>query len=332
MTILVTGGAGYIGSHTVLELIKLGYDVITFDNLQKGYEKAVLGGKFIKGDLLNIDDLVNVFSKYKIDSVIHFAADSLVGESMQKPDKYFTNNLIGSINLLNIMVKYNVKRIIFSSTAAVYGEPDKIPIEEDNLTIPTNTYGESKLAFEKILRWYDIAYGIKYISLRYFNAAGADKSGKIGECHNPETHLIPIILLTVLGKLNTDDNCVKIYGDDYNTPDGTCIRDYIHVTDLSIAHILALKKLEEKNSVSKIYNLGNGKGFSVKEIIKVAEQVTGKKIKTKVIQRRAGDPAILIASSDKIKRELNWNPQFNDIHTIIESAWNWHKKHPDGYK
>jgi len=327
MEILVAGGAGYIGSHTVAELLEMGHKVITFDSLQKGHKEAVLGGEFIEGNLLNQEDIEKVFKKNTIDAVIHFAADSLVGESMEKPDKYFRNNDIGGMNLLSAMIKYNTKKIIFSSTAATYGEPEKVPIEENNATIPTNPYGESKLIFEKILKWHDTAYGIKYASLRYFNAAGAHKSGKIGEDHNPESHLIPIVLQSALGKRD----CVSIFGDDYPTEDGTCVRDYIHVTDLAMAHILALKKLET-NGESAIYNLGNGKGFSVKQIIDVARKVTGKDIKTKIVGRRAGDPAVLIASSDKIKKQLNWNPQYADIAKIIESAWVWHKNHPDGYK
>lgn len=326
-TVLVTGGAGYIGSNTVLELINRGYEVITYDNLANGYREAVLGGIFIQGDLLDSETLEKVFREYKIDAVIHFAADSLVSESMQKPDKYFRNNVTASLNLINTMLRYNVNKIIFSSSAAVYGEPEKIPITEDNTTIPTNPYGESKLMFEKILSWYDTAYGIKYISLRYFNAAGAELSARIGEAHNPETHLIPLVLQTVLGIRPY----VEIYGTDYPTPDGTCIRDYIHITDLSVAHILALEAID-KNSKSAIYNLGNGKGFSVKEIIKVSEEVTGKKIKTVNVERRTGDPAVLIASSEKIKKELHWKPQYEDIKIIISSAWNWHKTHCNGFK
>lgn len=328
MSVLVTGGAGYIGSHTVMELIDLGYDVIVLDNLQKGHKQAVLHGKFVNVDLRDIDKLDAVFKKNKIDAVIHFAADSLVGESMKEPNKYFVNNVVSGINIVKCMVKYKVNKIIFSSTAATYGDPVKVPIEENNPTIPTNPYGESKLTFEKMLRWYDSAYGIKYVSLRYFNAAGAHKSGKIGEDHNPESHLIPIVLQVVLGKRPQ----VEIFGNNYPTPDGTCVRDYVHVTDLANAHVLALKKLENKNPESGIYNLGNGKGFSVKEIIKVSEKVTGKKIKTVFGPRRAGDPATLVASSKRIKKELGWKPKFDSIDTIVSTAWEWHRTHPDGFK
>lgn len=326
MAILVTGGAGYIGSHTVLELLNMGYAVITLDNLQKGHKKAVLGGKFVKVDLLDNEKLDAVFKKNKIDSVVHFAADSLVGESVQNPGKYFKSNIIAGINLLEAMLKYGVRKIIFSSSAATYGEPDRIPIQEDNRTFPTNPYGETKLMFENILKWYDNAHGLKYVSLRYFNAAGAHSTGKLGEDHDPESHLVPIVLQTVLGQRPH----VEVYGTDYKTKDGTCVRDYIHITDLAMAHILGLKKLDE-NGDSVIYNLGNGEGFSVKEIIKVAQEVTGKKINTKNGPRRAGDPAVLIASSEKIKKELNWKPKFHEIHTIIETAWKWHKNNPSGF-
>ncbi|OGS20703.1 MAG: UDP-glucose 4-epimerase GalE [Elusimicrobia bacterium RIFOXYA2_FULL_39_19] len=327
MKVLVAGGAGYIGSHMVAELLDSGYEVVVFDNLSKGHREAVLGGEFVEGNLLDQNKLDETFKKYKIDAVMHFAADSLVGESMTKPDKYFRNNVVGGLNLLDAMMKYEVKKFIFSSTAAIFGEPDKIPIEENNTKLPTNTYGESKLAFEKILRWYDHAFGLKYVCLRYFNAAGAHKTGKIGEDHNPESHLIPIVLQVALGKREQID----IFGDDYKTEDGTCVRDYIHITDLAQAHILGLKKISVDNAQSTQYNLGHGQGLSVKQIIKVSEEVTGKKIKVKIAPRRAGDPATLIASSVKIKKELNWKPQFEDIHKIIDSAWQWHKNHPNGY-
>ncbi|HAM39388.1 MAG: UDP-glucose 4-epimerase GalE [Elusimicrobia bacterium RIFOXYC2_FULL_34_12] len=327
MRILVTGGAGYIGSHTVIELLEMGYDVITLDNLQKGHREAISGGEFVKVDLLNKNELEDVFKNSKIDAVVHFAADSLVGESVENPSKYFKSNMIASLNLLDAMLKYDVKKIVFSSSAAVYGEPDRIPIQENNKTFPTNPYGETKLMFENAIKWYDNAYGIKYVSLRYFNAAGAHISGKIGEDHAPESHLIPIVLQAVLGQRPH----VQIFGTDYETKDGTCVRDYIHITDLAMAHILALKRLE-KGGDSAIYNLGNGEGFSVREIIKVAEKVTGKKINTKDTPRRAGDPAVLIATSEKIKKELNWAPKYNDINTIVETAWKWHKSNPKGFK
>lgn len=327
MKILVTGGAGYIGSHTVAELLEMGYGTVTYDNLQKGHRDAVLGGEFIRGDLRDAETLEKAFRENAIDAVIHFAADSLVGESMQKPQKYFDNNVVSGLSLLGNMVKYSVRKIIFSSTAACYGEPEKVPIDETNSTVPTNPYGESKLIFEKMLRWHDEAYGIKYVSLRYFNAAGAHKSGRIGEDHDPESHLIPIVLKAALDRTRQ----VSVFGTDYPTKDGTCVRDYIHVTDLALAHILALKKLEEGGK-SSIYNLGNGSGFSVKEVIGIAEKVAGCRIKTESSARRPGDPAVLIASSEKIKKELNWNPRYYELETIIRTAWEWHSKFPGGFK
>ncbi|NFB56526.1 UDP-glucose 4-epimerase GalE [Clostridium botulinum] len=319
MSILVCGGAGYIGSHMVAYLIEKGYDVIILDNLSTGHKKAILGGKLYIGDLKDKEFLNKVFDENNIESVIDFAAFSLVGESVSNPIKYFENNIVSAINLLDTMKTHNVKYIVSSSTAATYGEPKKIPILEDDSTIPTNPYGESKLAVEKILKWCDKAYGIKYTSLRYFNAAGAHINGKIGENHNPETHLIPIILDVALGKREK----IIIFGEDYPTKDGTCIRDYIHVSDLASAHLLALERLKNGGD-SDIYNLGNGKGFSVKEIIQTAKKVTGKEIKLEIGERRSGDPAILIASSKKAKEELNWDPKFSDISTIIKTAWNWH--------
>jgi UDP-glucose 4-epimerase len=326
MSILVTGGAGYIGSHTLMELINANEDVIVVDNLQKGHKAAVKGGKFYQGDLRDEDFLDRVFSDNDIEEVINFAADSLVGESVSDPLKYYNNNMVSSFSLLGKMKDYGVQRIVFSSTAAVYGEPDNIPILESDKTSPTNPYGETKLSIEKLLKWADNAYGIKYVSLRYFNAAGAHISGEIGEDHSPESHLIPIVLQAALGKRDS----VSIFGDDYNTPDGSCIRDYVHVTDLAQAHILALKSLREGGR-SRIFNLGNGKGFSVKEVVQIARDVTGVNIKANIVPRRAGDPAVLVASSDKIKEELHWEPKYNDLSTIISTAWNWHKNHPDGY-
>jgi len=326
MSILVTGGAGYIGSHTVAELLEISENVVIVDNLEKGHKDAVLGGKLCCGDLRDGEFLDKVFKENDIEAVIHFAAYSLVGESTGDPLKYYNNNVVSTLKLLTKMKEYGVKKIVFSSTAATYGEPEVVPILESSRTFPTNPYGETKLAVEKALKWADSAYGIKYVSLRYFNAAGAHISGKIGEDHNPESHLIPLVLQVALGKR---DN-ITIFGQDYETYDGTCIRDYIHVTDLAQAHILALKHLKNSGE-SSIYNLGNGKGFSVKEVINIANEVTGQKIKTVVGDRRAGDPAILVASSDKIKSHLNWQPKHNDLKTIIETAWNWHKKHPNGF-
>lgn len=326
MAILVCGGAGYIGSHMVAELLENGEEVVVLDNLEKGHTDALLGGKLYVGDLRDKSILDKVFTENKIDAVIDFAAYSLVGESMSEPLKYFNNNVGGTISLLEAMNEHNVKFIVFSSTAATYGEPEVVPISEGSKTIPTNAYGESKLLVEKILRWCDHAYGIKYTTLRYFNAAGAHISGKIGEDHSPESHLIPIILDVALG--NRDK--IMMYGDDYDTEDGTCIRDYIHVSDLASAHSLALKRLMNGGE-SRIYNLGNGTGFSVKEVVEIARKVTGHAIPAEVAPRRAGDPAVLIASSSKAVEELGWKPKYNTIDTVIETAWNWHKNHPNGY-
>ena len=328
MPILICGGAGYIGSHTVEELIAKGEKVIVVDNLQKGHKGAVNPkAKLYVGDIRDEAFLDQVFKENTIEAVIDFAAESLVGESVIDPLKYYHNNVYGTVTLLKKMHEYNVKKIVFSSTAATYGEPENIPILESDKTLPTNPYGDTKLAVEKMLKWCDNAYGIKYVVLRYFNAAGAHKSGKIGEDHKPESHLIPIILQVALGKRDK----IMIFGDDYPTEDGSCIRDYIHVTDLADAHILAVEKLRKDNT-SAIYNLGNGKGFSVKEVIEVARKVTGHEIPAEVAPRRAGDPAVLIASSDKIIKELGWNPKYTSLEEIIQSAWDWHRTHPDGYQ
>ena len=326
MSILVCGGAGYIGSHTVAQLLDRNEDVVIIDNLEKGHKEAVLGGRLYVGDLRDEIFMDKVFKENEIEAVIDFAAYSLVGESVFEPLKYYENNVYATLCLLKKMKEYEVMKIVFSSTAAAYGEPENIPIIESDSTIPTNPYGETKLAVEKMLKWCDSAYGIKYIVLRYFNAAGAHASGKVGEDHSPESHLIPIILQAALGKRNS----VSIYGDDYPTNDGTCTRDYIHVTDLADAHILAVDSLR-KGNVSSTYNLGNGRGFSVKEVIDTARKVTGIDIKTEITKRRAGDPAVLIASSDKAMKELRWHPKFNSLENIISSAWNWHKNHPNGY-
>ncbi|NLX64603.1 MAG: UDP-glucose 4-epimerase GalE [Clostridiaceae bacterium] len=326
MSILVTGGAGYIGSHMVAELLERNEDIVVVDNLQKGHKKAVLGGKFYQGDIRDDEFMDKVFTENSIEAVIHFAADSLVGESVTMPLEYYYNNVYGTQCLLEKMKAYQVKYIVFSSTAATYGEPESIPILESDRTLPTNPYGETKLAIERMLKWCDAAYGIKYVSLRYFNAAGAHKSGKIGEDHKPESHLIPIVLDVALGKRES----IQIFGDDYPTPDGTCIRDYIHVSDLASAHSLALDSLRN-GSESTVYNLGNGVGFSVKQVIETAREVTGHKIPQTIVSRRAGDPAVLVASSQKIKDELKWNPTQNELKTIIASAWEWHRNHPNGY-
>ncbi|WP_434565199.1 UDP-glucose 4-epimerase GalE [Thermoanaerobacterium thermosaccharolyticum] len=326
MSILVCGGAGYIGSHTAYELYKKGEDVVVVDNLITGHKKAVLGGKLYVGDLRDSEFMDRVFEENDIEAVIDFAAFSLVGESVGKPLEYYENNVYGTMCLLKKLVKYGVKKIVFSSTAATYGEPERIPIKEEDSTVPTNPYGETKLAVEKMLKWCDNAYGIKYVVLRYFNVAGADVSGMIGEDHNPETHLIPLILQVPLGKRD----CINVFGDDYETKDGTCIRDYIHVTDLADAHILALNKLRRDNS-SATYNLGNGEGFTVNEVIDAARRVTGHPIPAKVVARRPGDPAKLVASSEKVIKELGWNPQHDTLEEIIDTAWKWHKSHPNGF-
>lgn len=327
MAILVCGGAGYIGSHMVAALLEKGEEVVILDNFQKGHRDAVHGGRLYEGDLRDRVILDKVFTENSIDAVIDFAADSLVGESVTEPLKYFENNVGGTLSLLRAMKDYGVKNIVFSSTAAAYGEPESIPILESDKTFPTNPYGESKLTVEKILKWCDNAYGIKYTALRYFNAAGAHVSGKIGEDHKPESHLIPLILQVALGQREK----IMVFGNDYNTEDGTCVRDYIHVTDLANAHLLAVDRLRNGGE-SRIYNLGNGKGFSVNEVIEVTRKVTEKEIKAEVAARRAGDPAVLIASSQKAISELGWVPKFNSLETIIETAWNWHRNHPNGYE
>ena len=327
MRILVLGGAGYIGSHTALELVKAGNEVVIADNLVTGYRKAIpKGAKFYEGDLRDIDFLNKLFQQEKIDAVIHFAAYSLVGESVTNPLKYYDNNLYGTKVLLEAMVKNNVGKIVFSSTAATYGEPENIPILESDRTCPTNPYGETKLAMEKMFKWTAEAHGLRYVSLRYFNACGADESGTIGEAHNPESHLIPLILQVPNGKRET----ISIYGTDYDTPDGTCIRDYIHVTDLAQAHILAVQYLNNGGE-SDIFNLGNGVGYSVREVIETARKVTGHPIPATETSRRAGDPARLVASSEKAKSVLGWKPVHDSLEEIIASAWNWHKNHPNGY-
>lgn len=326
MSILITGGAGYIGSHTVRYFLDQNEEVVVVDNMQSGHRKSVDVDHFYQIDLRDKDALDKVFKTHNIKAVIHFAANSLVGESMEKPFEYYHNNVYGMMCLLDVMKENSVRKIVFSSTAATYGEPKNIPILEDDETYPTNTYGDTKLAMEKMMKWFDQAYGIKYASLRYFNAAGAHESTTIGEAHVPETHLIPLILEVPLGKRDK----ISIFGNDYPTNDGTCIRDYIHVMDLASAHYLALKYLRKDNS-SDIFNLGNGNGYSVKEVIDVARKVTESSIPAELKERRAGDPAVLIASSDKAKSVLGWKPQFDSLEKIIADAWNWHKNNPDGY-
>jgi len=326
MAILITGGAGYIGSHTVKYFLDRTENVVVVDNLQSGHRQSVDVENFYQIDLRDKDALDKVFKTHNIEAVIHFAANSLVGESMEKPYEYYHNNVYGMMCLLDVMKENNVCKIVFSSTAATYGEPKNIPILEDFETSPTNTYGETKLAMEKMMRWFDQAYGTKYVSLRYFNAAGAHESGIIGEDHDPETHLIPLILQVPLGQREK----IYMFGDDYPTEDGTCIRDYIHVMDLASAHYQALEYLRKDNP-SDIFNLGNGNGYSVKEVIDAARKVTNHPISAEVKERRAGDPAVLIASSEKAKRILGWRPQFDSLQKIITDAWSWHKNNPGGY-
>lgn len=321
MAILITGGAGYIGSHTVRYFLEQGEEVIIVDNLQSGYKELVQTDKFYNLDIREKERLDRVFKENKIEGVIHFAANSLVGESMTNPYEYYHNNVYGMLCLLDVMRQNNVDKIVFSSTAATYGEPKNIPILEDDETNPTNPYGETKLAMEKMMEWFDIAYGTKYVSLRYFNAAGAHESGEIGEMHNPETHLIPLILQVPLGIRDK----IYIFGDDYPTKDGTCVRDYIHVMDLASAHYLAYKHLLNGNR-SEIFNLGNGSGYTVKEVIESARKITNHPIPAEIVARRGGDPAILVASSQKIKKTLDWNPKYNSLERIIQDAWNWHNK------
>ena len=328
MNVLITGGAGYIGSHAVKILIERGYKVIVVDNLSTGYMDSIdKRATFFNVDIREKDLVVEILIKQNIDAVIHFAAFSLVGESMELPLKYYDNNVYGTKVLLQAMHEANVKHIVFSSSAAVYGDKSVMPITEDMLEIPTNAYGETKLAMEKMMKWADIAHGIKFIALRYFNVAGAYETGEIGESHNPETHLIPLILQVPLGKREH----INIFGDDYNTPDGTCIRDYIHIEDLIDAHILAMHKVINTNK-SDVFNLGSGAGYSVLEMIESARKVTNKPIKSIIAKRRAGDPARLIASSEKAEKELNWNKKYVDVSSIIASAWKFHQLHKDGFK
>ena len=328
MAILVLGGAGYIGSHTVYELIDAGRDVVVADNLLTGFRAAVHPkARFYQLDIRDRSALDELFTKEKIEGVIHFAASSQVGESMSDPLKYYDNNLHGTMVLLQAMVAHGVDKIVFSSTAATYGEPERVPILETDRTDPTNCYGETKLAMEHMMRWVSQAHGLKYVALRYFNACGAHPSGAIGEAHNPETHLIPLILQVPNGQREK----ISIFGDDYATKDGTCIRDYIHVSDLAQAHILALDYLLNGGD-NNVFNLGNGVGFTVKEVIDVARAVTGHPIPATTTPRRAGDPAQLIASSQKAVEQLGWKPKYNDLNTIIASAWKWHSAHPRGYE
>lgn len=328
MKVLVTGGAGYIGSVTARELMGQGYDVIVLDNLSYGHRQTLPpGAKFVKADLLDREGVRKALKGEDIGAVIHFAGFIAVGESVKEPLKYINNNLTGGYALLEYVKERAINKIIFSSSAAVYGDPDKIPILEEDGLHPTSPYGWTKLIFEKYLQWCDVAYGIKSVCLRYFNAAGADPENDLGEDHDPETHLIPLVLKTALGQRQNID----IYGTDYDTPDGTCVRDYVHIKDLASAHVLALRHLEAGGGTS-YYNLGSSKGYSVKEIIETCRRITGKKINSAEKPRRAGDPAFLVASSDKIKKDLGFKFKHSDLENIIRTAWQWHSKHPDGYK
>ena len=326
MAILVTGGAGYIGSHCVAAFIDRGVDVVVVDDLSKGHKAALKGGRFYQGSVADKDFLNEVFSKESIEAVIHFAAYSRVGESMQIPEQYFRNNVTAGLSLIETMIAHKVPYLVFSSTAATFGEPERVPIEENDRQVPTNPYGESKLIVEHMLKWCDQAHGLKYCALRYFNVAGARADGSIGEDHRPESHLIPIILQVAQGKREK----LSLFGTDYPTKDGTCIRDYIHVDDLIDAHILALDYLRSGNS-STAFNLGNGQGFSNREIIEAARRVTGHPIPVSEEGRRPGDPATLIASSQKAIDVLGWQPKYTNIEDIIATAWNWHSTHPNGY-
>jgi len=319
--ILVVGGAGYIGSEINKELNKNGYQTVVLDNLVSGHKEAVKWGEFVQGDLSNIEDIRKVFEKYKIEAVFNFAAFIEVGESVKDPQKYYYNNLVNTLNLLKVMKEFEVNKIIFSSTAATFGEPKYTPIDEAHPQWPINPYGWTKLMIERVFSDYDLAYGLRYVALRYFNACGANPEADIGENHNPESHLIPLVLDAAIGKREN----IKIFGTDYPTPDGTCVRDYIHVVDLASAHLLALKHLLGGGE-SKQYNLGNGKGFSVREVIDAVKKVTGKDFEVVESERRAGDPPILIAASEKIREELGWEPEYTDIETIVSTAWKWHQK------
>ena len=324
MKVLVTGGAGYIGSVLTEQLINRGHKVVVYDNFSKGHRGAVIKeAGIVSGDLHDTALLRDTLTSNNIEAVVHMAAFALVGESVQEPTKYYHNNVVGGLSLLDAMLQAKVLKLVFSSTCATYGEPEKQPIDETTPNNPTNPYGETKLALEKAMKWYDRAYGLRYVALRYFNAAGA--SEKCGEVHDPEPHIIPIALQAAAGKRSH----VEVFGDDYPTPDGTCIRDYIHVIDLSEAHILALELAND----SRIYNLGcGGSGYSVRQVIDVAKEVTGKDIAVRIGPRRPGDPPVLIASSEKIKRELGWQPRYQDLRSIIESAWKWMLAHPNGYE
>jgi UDP-glucose-4-epimerase GalE len=325
MRILVTGGAGYIGSHTVRLLNERGHDVWSYDNLSFGHKASVPAEKLIIGDLADVDRLDHVILERRIEAVVHFAASTFVGESVREPAKYYRNNLIHTLNLMDCLRRHKVWRFVFSSTCATYGTPDKVPMDEETPQRPINPYGASKLAVERALADYAVAYGWGYAALRYFNASGASRDGTIGEDHSPETHLIPLAIEAAQGRRPHLD----IYGTDYPTPDGTCVRDYIHVDDLAEAHLLALEHLEPGKGLC--YNLGIGRGYSVREVIRMVEEVSGKKVPVKETTRRPGDPAALVAAAAKIHRELGWEPRYKDLRSIVETAWLWHSRHPQGF-
>lgn len=318
-TILVTGGAGYIGSITVKRLLEKGYKVVVFDNLSQGH-KEVVTCPFVKGDLLSPQDLKQLDS-YKFDGVIHFAAAALAGESMQNPKKYFENNILGGVNLLEYMKTQKIPSIVFSSTCAIYGTPEKVPVSENESKKPESVYGESKLTFEKVLHWYDVIFGVKHCNLRYFNACGASLDGMLGEMHTPETHIIPIAIEAAI-----NNKPFTLFGTDYDTPDGTCIRDYIHVEDLATAHMLALERLE-KTKESDFFNLGTGKGYSNREVIDIVKKVSGKDFPVEEKERRPGDPSIIYADNTKAKTVLGWIPEHSGLETIVETAWKFHTQH-----
>jgi UDP-glucose 4-epimerase len=323
--VLVVGGAGYIGTHMVKDLLRAGYSVVILDNLSKGHRELIPGGVFVEGDLGDSALLDRLFTEYDISAVMHFAAFSLVGESVQEPLAYYRNNVARTVELLDAMRRHDITRFIFSSTAAVYGEPVTTPIKEDHPQQPTNPYGAGKLAVERMLADCAAAYGLRYIALRYFNAAGADAEGGLGERHEPESHLIPLVLQTATG----ERDAIQIYGEDYPTPDGTCLRDYVHVSDLAQAHLLALESLLGEGA-NAIYNLGNSKGYSVREVIDIARRITGKPISTRSAARRPGDPAVLVADSSKIRKVLGWQPRYEQLEAIIASAWDWHQREAKG--
>ena len=325
--ILVSGGAGYIGSHTVLALQEAGHEVLVLDDFSEGHLAALCGTQYVRGSLLDRQFVREVFGRHQVAGVVHFAARCYVGESVERPGRYYENNVVGTLNLLDAMVATDVRRFVFSSTCATYGEPRQMPIDEDAPQLPVNPYGNTKLVCELMLRDFVRAHGLGVVALRYFNAAGADPQGRLGEDHRPETHLIPLVLAAAGGRLPQ----VKVFGADYPTPDGTCIRDYVHVTDLAAAHVLALQQLLAGGAGFAAFNLGNCNGTSVREVIAAVERVTGRRVPAVLAARRAGDPPVLVGSPERIQRELGWQPRHSDIDSIVATAWQWHAAHPEGY-